>query len=182
MGAGSSVLYGMDATGDFANFNCQIRDSNGIVAGYFRLLQTRQADGSLRAQFELRPEGNGRIAATNHVGMDVAGYEDRRPGFMVEMEQSDGEPCAVRFSVDIPGKTSAVGEYARHVEAWAARFDAKRETVPAMRTGRDNTLLSNSEIRLLAAYRAVRELADDRGISIMGALEALSLFPQDIGT
>jgi len=109
--------------------------ADGSVAGSVSVYSHGSANGSVRAQLELRFADKSSIVDASGYGLEPPGYEARRPWVVVKMEPRQGVLDPMRFSVNIPGKAGISGDDAGFAETILTNQRGKREIVEALRAG-----------------------------------------------
>jgi len=156
-----------------------IRRSDGSMGGCLDFHQVRSADGSVRAQFELRFEDQSSLVTIAETGMDDARYEAGRSWVLVEMEPRKSFSEPVRFSIHIPGPAINPSVNIGDVKTAAAEVRATREAVQKVRSRCGNSHGCYYPVCDMDADRTARQLADDGCVSGVVSLAAFTLHPFD---
>lgn len=179
MGASVRDILGVDETGDDSKIVISISDPNGAVVGSIRLYAAWQADGSIRAQLELRFADKPSAFCAPALGLGSTGYAPGRPGIMVKMEPRQSEFDPMRLSIDIPRQARDSSANVRDDKALLAIIEGAREAIQALRTRCEDPDHGYYCLHTMAAFGAVRKLADDGSLTELVALAAQSLHAQD---
>lgn len=182
MESGRMYVHSLDENGEYQSTDIAIRYSGGTVGGNIRVHASWSEDGSICAQLELRFENQSMLVNAPEVRMDDAGYETGRSWVLVEMEprQSFTEP--LRFRVNIPGLPRSPSVNIGDVKTATTEIESARKAVSAVRSRCGHSHGCRYPVCELAAHWEVRELADDRCVASMVALEAQSLHAPNPGT
>lgn len=159
-----------------------IRRSDGSMGGCLDFHQVRSADGSVRAQFELRFEDQSSLVTIAETGLDDARYAAGRSWVLVEMEPRKSFSEPLRFSINIPGPARDTGIDPRIVQEVTSAVKQQRNAVSTVRSRCCHTHGCYYPVCDMDEDRTPRQLADDRCIASMVALETLTLQPQDPGS
>src|SRR6266704_2303185 len=117
MVSGRSLFRRMATARHRPPVHVEILDSEGIVVGCITVHPTRQANGAVRTQLELRFEDKPSTFISAAAQLAAGRYKARWAGILVEMEprQSYSEP--MRFSISIPVQTGVSGDHAGNGKA-----------------------------------------------------------------
>src|SRR6266568_7276840 len=135
MGASGSNFYRVDETGEPHSEYFEIRNANDVVVGRIGFHAQGQADGSIRAQLELRFADKPGAYLAPGPGIPAQGYALGRSGVLVEMEPRQSQFDPMRFSIDIPGETGDTGADVRSSETPLATINRAREALSTLRAG-----------------------------------------------
>ena len=182
MGTGGDRISYVESEGQLRDVTVTLQYSNGDVAGYLGLHETKQEDGSLRAQLELRFENQSSALTAPEVGMDTSRYSPGRTWVLVEMapRQSFTEP--MRFSIHIPRKAPDPRRNIGDIETATAELERSREAMAAVRARCGYPGNCHYPICDMAPFRSVGQLADDGCVTSVVTLAAQSLHPQGPGS
>jgi hypothetical protein len=182
MGASSMPVHHIYASWEGGKATTAIYDSSGNVVCYLRIYATEATDGSLCAQFELRSQDIPMSYIAPGQSVDFARYTFGRSGVVVTVDPPKRFAPAMRFSLHIPSEDSRASYCARYVETPATVLQPDGEAISALRARRGNTRDRANRVYQMAENRRRRELANDRGIAVVGALQALAHALSDPGT
>src|SRR5271154_6115676 len=182
MGTSCGGIYRSDQDGPYDSGDLEIFHSTGPLVCRFDIHSTEQADGSLRAQFELRFENQSMLVIAPEVGLEPEGYPSGRTWVLVEMVQRQSLSEPLRFSIHIPSPASDAGIDPRIVQEVTSAVKQQGNAVSTVRSRCCHTHGCYYPVCDMDEDRTPRQLADDRCIASMVALETLALQPQDPGS
>jgi hypothetical protein len=162
--------------------NVKILYPDGTLAGSIGIYPSEQADGSVRAQLELRFEDLASAFVSSEVGMDTSRHATGRTWVLVEMEPRQSFTDPLRFSIHIPGNPGPTGEDVRNAKDALAAIVAAREAIQKVREGCRDPEYRDYFVRLVDAIGATWKLADDGSEPSLVTLAALALHASDSGS
>lgn len=171
----SSDVSGMESQGGTNSDSRDFRYSDGTLAGDITVHSANQADGSVRAQLELRFEDFKCALTAPEVGLLPPGHSTGRTWVLVEVEPRQSYTDTLRFSIDIPGKAGRTGEDVGDAQTALAQLDGAYTTLAAMQTRCGDTKQGNYLLSVLDALRSTRQLADDGSESSLVTLASQPL-------
>jgi hypothetical protein len=179
--SGSNVP-GVESTGQSHGDAYDLRYADGALAGDITVHASNQADGSIRAQLELRFEDFECAITAPEVGVSTPGHSSGRTWVLVEVEPRQSYTNTLRLSIDIPMLIGRTSQDIGDAQAAIAQIDGSRQTIAAMQARCAGTEQGDYLLRVLDALRHARELADDGSKSSVVALAAQSLHAQSPDT
>lgn len=182
MGTSSSDVSGVESSGTTVSDAYDIRYSDGAMAGDLTIHTTDQADGSIRAQLELRFEDFTCAIVAPELGISTPGHSPGRTWVLVEVEPRESYTDTLRLSIDIPGKPSPTSDDIGDAQNAIAQIDQSISALAAMQARRGNTKQGDYLLSVLDAVRHARQLADDGSESSVVALASLPLHAQSSDT
>lgn len=167
-------IRSMDQNRVIEDYGITIRYASGIVAGDIRFYASQAPDGAICAQLELRSEDIPMSYIADSSRLDFARHAFGRTGVLVSVDPPERFAPAMRFSINIPSEGSRASYNTRYGEAASASVLGEGGTIQTLRTGRRYPGNGSDRIRKMAENRRMRELADDRRKSVVGALSSLA--------
>lgn len=177
MDASHSMLYGVDKDRPNCDVVGALQDADGAMVGNYQIHTRKASDGSLCAQFELRSSDNFSIDLPAFSGLVASRHENRWPGLLVEMAYERQKPYLVRLRIDIPGQTPRTSVDTRNDQTPIAIRSAVVGTIETVLQRCRDTEYRDAAIHLVVAYRRMRELENDRGITKLESLATLIYEP-----
>jgi hypothetical protein len=174
MVARGGVVYHVDKSGVSEPIDIEIRNAKDALAGSLRLHAAQKADGTIRAQFELRssdfagpnmPAGTRVYAERSEVG---------RPWIVVPVGALQGDTNTVRLCFDIPGQASDTRADIRASEAETTAVESARSAIYTVRGRCRYSGYCTYPVCAVATDGSMRQLADDRCIASLVTVQALS--------
>ena len=150
----------------------QVHGPDGTMVLGIGVYATEEADGTIRAQLELRSADQSVPITTPGPWVGTTGYAVGRQRIVVEMDPESGDLAPLRFSIHIPRKTRSAGQNARPTEAEFAAVQSARKAMETVRERCRDTDDCHYPICLMAPFGSSGKLADDGCISKLVALSA----------
>lgn len=182
MGTCSSQFYHLVENGGNDEQHIPILDTGGSMVCDIVVYQSREKDGSVCAQFELRFADKPSAYYPSDPIMDFEGYAARRSWVMVQMVPRQSEFDAMRFRVNIPGKASGTSDHARDAETSTTEVRQQGSAIQALRKRCGDIEPCDYPVCAMATHGSVWELADDGCVASLVALASQSLLSQGSDT